>query len=157
LNQLKGVLIKSSDPLFKIDASVAIGSADSAVVAKAALAIATSTRVAATDSLTILYVLSAQPAARDLITEYARTHLASLLNVFPGPARPLIVKLSEGYCQPEDAAKVEAFFRPKLSMLGGGELELAQTTEQIAVCSALKTAKGTEIEAALANGAGESD
>jgi aminopeptidase N len=151
LDQLKGVLIKSSDPLFKIDASVAIGSADSAVVAKAALAIAMSTTVAATDSLTILYVLSAQPAARDLTTEYARTHLASLLNVFPGPARPLIVKLSEGYCQPEDAAKVEAFFRPKLSMLGGGELELAQTTEQIAVCSALKTAKGTEIVAALAN------
>ena len=151
LDQLKGVLIKSSDPLFKLDASVAIGSADTAALAKAAVPIALSAGVTATDSLTILYLLSAQPGARDVTTEFARTHLASLLSVFPGPARPLIVKLSEGYCQPEDAAKLEAFFRPKLTMLGGGELELSQTTEQIEVCAALKTAKGTEIVAALAN------
>jgi hypothetical protein len=61
------------------------------------------------------------------------------------------VKLFEGYCEPGDAARVEAFFRPKLKMLGGGELELSQTTEQIGVCAALKKVKGAEIVAALAS------
>ena len=149
LNQLRDVLVKSSDPLYKLDASVAIGSADTASLAQPALAIAMSAGVQATESLYIVYVLSSQPGARAVTTEYAQHNLARLLKVFPGPARPYIVKLFEGYCGPEDAAKVDAFFEPKLKMLGGGELELSQTKEQIAVCAALKEAKGAEIVAAL--------
>jgi hypothetical protein len=149
LNQLKVILIRSSDPLFKLDASIAIGSADSPALAKAALSIAMSPGVASTDSFYSLYVLSGQPGAREVTTEYVRKNLAHVLKVFPGPARPFIVKLFEGFCEPDDAARVDAFFQPKLKMLGGGELELSQTKEQIGVCAALKKAKSAEIMAAL--------
>jgi hypothetical protein len=71
--------------------------------------------------------------------------------VFPGPARPYVLKLFEGYCEPADATRIDAYFQPKLKMLGGGELELAQVKEQIGVCSALKNAKGAEIVAAFAH------
>jgi hypothetical protein len=62
-----------------------------------------------------------------------------------------MVRIFEGYCGPGDVARIEAFFRPKLEAMGGGELELAKTEERIGLCSALKTAKGGEIQAALAN------
>ena len=151
LNRLKEVVIKSSDPLFKLDASLAIGSADTASLANAALATAMSPGVPSTESFYIIYGLSSRPGTRQVTTAYAQNNLARLLKVFPGPLRPLIVNLFEGYCEPADAAKVDAYFQPKLKMLGGGELELAQTKEKIGVCAALKRAKGAEIVAALAN------
>ena len=151
LNQLKDVLVKSSDPLYKVDAAIAIGSADTATLAAAALSIAMSPGVQPSDSFYIIYVLSSRPETRQVTTEYTQNNLPQLLKVFPGPLRPFLVKLSEGYCNPDDAAKVDAFFQPKLKMLGGGELELSQTKEQIGVCAALKKAKGAEILSALSS------
>jgi hypothetical protein len=61
------------------------------------------------------------------------------------------VKLFEGYCDPADATRVDAYFQSKLKTLGGGELELAQTKEKIGVCASLKRAKSAEVVAALTN------
>jgi len=73
------------------------------------------------------------------------------MRFFPGTLRPRIVSMFEGYCGPHDAATVDAFIQPRLRLLGGGELELAKTTEQIGLCSALKEAKGAEIAAVFAD------
>lgn len=151
LKQLKDVLVKSSDPQYRLDASAAIGLADTAALATEGLSIAMSPGVPTTESFYIIYSLSSRPVTREVTTEYVQKNLARLLKVFPGPARPFVVKLFEGYCEPADAARIDAYFQPKLKMLGGGELELAQTKEQIGVCSALKNAKGAEIVAAFAH------
>ena len=151
MTRLKDVLIASSDPLLKSDVSGAIGCADTAALAQAALAIAFSPGVPTTDSRWITYALSNEPGARDTATLYVRDNWARLMDFFPGPTRPFMVRMFEGYCGAGDAAMVEAFFRPKLEAMGGGELELAQTEERIGLCSALRTAKGAEIQAALAN------
>ena len=58
--------------------------------------------------------------------------------------------LFDGYCAAGDVAKADAYMQPKLKELGGGELELARTKERIARCVALKSAKGAEINAVLA-------
>ena len=73
------------------------------------------------------------------------------MDLFPSFARPRIVDMFEGYCATDEAANIEIFFRPKLEAMGGGELELAQTKERIGLCAALKSAKGAEITAVLAN------
>jgi aminopeptidase N len=149
VNQLKEVLITSSDPLFRLDAAVAIGAADTAVLANTALAVATSPGVPTIEAFYIFNSLSGRQGTRQVTTEYVQNNLPLLLKVFVGPVRTYIVKLFEGYCEPADAARVDAFFQPKLKMLGGGELALAQTKEKIGVCAALKSAKGAEITAAL--------
>ena len=150
LSRLREVLSKSPDPLLKLDASSAMGSADAAL-AKPALATVTLAGVSSTESLYIIAGLSSRPGTRKITTEYIQNNLPRLLKVFPAYLQPSLVKFFGGYCDPDDAAKVDAYFQPKLKMLGGGELELAQTKEKIGLCASLKSAKGAEIAAALTN------
>ena len=151
LNRLKDALQQSADPLFKFDASIAIGSVDSAPLADAALAIATSHAIESTFATRIVYVASGHPGSRETTTTYVQNHLARVLELFPPAWWPSIVRMFAGYCDADAAARVEAFFTPRLKELGGGELQLAKTEEQIRVCAALKRAKGSEIAAAFAN------
>jgi len=65
----------------------------------------------------------------------------------------VIIRICDGYCAPGDVARVDAFMKPKLATLGGGELELERAAERIAQCVALTTAKTAEIGAALAKSA----
>lgn len=151
LARLKDALLKSSDPQFKRDISIAIGAGETESLADAALAIATSPGVGSPESMHILFSLVRQPGARDRTTTFVRNNFARLVDLFPNFARPRIVGMFGGYCATDEAANMEIFFRPKLQALGGGELELAQTKERIGLCAALKSAKGAEIAAALAN------
>ena len=151
LSQLKDVLLRSSDPQFKVDASIAIGSVETAASADTSLKIATSPGIQSPESMRILYVLSAQPGARDTTTKFVEDNFVQIVELFPGFARPSIVSLFDGYCDPNDAARLGSFFQPRLKVLGGGELELAKTKEQIGICAALKNARGAEIVAAFAN------
>jgi hypothetical protein len=151
LNRLKDALQQSADPLFKFDAAIAIGSVDSAPLADAALAMATSQAIETTLAMRIVHMASSQPGSREATLTYVQNHLARVLELFPPAWWPGTVRLFDGYCDADAAARVEAFFAPRLKELGGGELQLAQTEEQIRVCAALKHAKGTEIAAAFAH------
>jgi len=151
LRLLQEMLIQSSDPLFRIDAAFAIGSADTAALAEAALSVAASPGITPPESLRIIYSLSRQPGARQTAIAFLESNFTQVLGILPGAFRPRIVSMFEGYCGPNDAATVDAFIQPRLRLLGGGELELAKTKEQIGLCSALKEAKGAEIAAAFAD------
>jgi hypothetical protein len=151
LARLKEAMLKSSDPQFKRDLSIAIGGGDTASLADAALAIATSPGIGSLESMYVFFSLVQHPGARDRTTMFARNNFARLLDLFPSFARPRIVDMFGGYCAIDEAASIETFFRPKLEAMGGGELELAQTKERIGLCASLKSAKGAEIAAALAN------
>ena len=151
ITALRDALIKSTDPLFRQQAAVAIGSADTPVLADAAIA-------ARDVSGNGLVRHAHDPHLPACATRRARTRWSrfvdknfdSVMEKFPGFARPMVIKFFEGFCRKEDVARVEAFVRPKLAALGGGELELAQTKERIGLCVALKEAKGAEIAAVLA-------
>jgi len=151
LIRLKDALQKSSDPLFKYDASVAIGSVDNPALAEAALQIATSQGLESSFATRIVYVLSGHPGSREPTTAYIENNLPRVLGLFPPGWWPSIVRMFDGFCDPDAAAKVEGFFTPRLKELGGGELQIAKTTEQIRVCAALKNARGSEIAAAFAH------
>ena len=60
-------------------------------------------------------------------------------------------RCSAGTAQRATSRASNDWIQPNLAQLGGGELELAQTKERIALCAALKSAKQAEIARALAN------
>jgi hypothetical protein len=102
------------------------------------------------DTIVIVITLSHQPEAREAVVRFAADNFETLMKTFPGFARPQVIHLFDGFCTPQHIEKVEAYVRPKLAALGGGELELAQSKERIGLCVALKNAKAAEIATTLA-------
>jgi aminopeptidase N len=150
IKELRDALVKSTDPLFRQQASSAIGSADTAALAAASLGVALSPGMQAFDTIVIVITLSHQPEAREAVVRFAADNFETLMKTFPGFARPQVIHLFDGFCTPQHIERVEAYVRPKLAALGGGELELAQSKERIGLCVALKNAKAAEIATTLA-------
>jgi aminopeptidase N len=149
MTQLKAVLVKSSDPLIRQEATTAIGSADTPVLAEAALGLALSPDMQPLETMGIVFNTAGHPGSRETALTFTDKNFKKVMDSFPGFARPQFVTLFNGHCASDDIAKADAYMQPKLHELGGGELELAQTKERIALCLALKNAKGAEIGAAL--------
>jgi alanyl aminopeptidase len=120
------------------------------VLADEALRIAFAPGMQSLETVRMFFALSRQPNAREALATEADRNFKRLLEAFPGFLRPRIVEMFDGYCSKADIARVERWIQPNLAQLGGGELELAQTKERIALCVALKDAKGEEISRALA-------
>ena len=150
MKQLRDAMVKSTDPLFRSDAAQAIGAADTPTLATAALEFSLTAGVQSLETVRMLFALSAQPDSRDTVIHFVDRHFKRIMEAFPGFAKPEIISLYEGYCDTAQVAKVAAVVQPKLQVLGGGELKLAQTKDLIRRCAALKDAKRAEISAALA-------
>jgi aminopeptidase N len=150
MTRVRDAMVNSADPLFRDQASRAIGGADTPALAEAALKLAFSGGVQSIESSKIVIRLSRQPGARDAVVGFADRNFKQVIETFPGAARPMIIELFNGYCSAGDIARTDAYVKPKMQILGGGELELAQAKERIGLCVALKDAKGKEIGAVLA-------
>ncbi|MEY2883051.1 MAG: hypothetical protein RL490_775, partial [Pseudomonadota bacterium] len=150
MEDLSKRLIASNDPLFRAQASVAMGYADTPEQVTAAQRLALAPGMQSLETVRMIGALGSQPAARDSTVAFVNANFPRLMESFPGFAKTSIIRLYSGYCDTADIAKVEAAVRPKLAAIGGGELELAQTKERIAQCAALKEAKGAEIASVLA-------
>jgi aminopeptidase N len=151
MKRLQEAMLKSTDSLFRSHGTSAIGGADTPELAQEALRIAFSPGMQSLEGVRIFFALSEQPNAREALAVEADRNFKRLMEAFPGFARPHIVELFGGFCATSDIARVEQWIQPNLAQLGGGELELAQTKERIALCAALKSAKKGEIARALAN------
>jgi hypothetical protein len=150
MTQLETVLVKSLDPLFREEASSAIGSADTPALAEVALGLALSPGIQPQETIRIVFKAASQPGSRETALAFADKDFQRVMESFPGYARTQFVTLFDGHCAAGDVAKADAYMQPKLKALGGGELELAQTKERIERCFALKSSKGREIAAVLA-------
>ncbi|HUN27865.1 MAG TPA: M1 family metallopeptidase [Steroidobacteraceae bacterium] len=149
MSRLAAVATRSSDPLLADQAASAIGTADTPALAQQAIDLAASGRVPQLDAIGVLMALSRRPGVRDAAVHYADQHFSELVASVPGFERPELAELFAGYCSPAGAERAEAFVRPRMKALGGGQLELARVKEQIIRCAQLKSAKEREIDAAL--------
>jgi aminopeptidase N len=149
-NQLFAALKASSDPLFRAQAALALGSVEDAAAIAHVLKRTTDTGLISRERTTILAALAFNRSARDATTAYIAGNFKPVVESFPGFARAGIIGYFDGYCSRDAIERVESLIRPNLATLGGGELELSQTKERIGQCTALKEAKGAEISAALA-------
>jgi hypothetical protein len=151
MKRLHESMLKSTDSLFRQHSSVAIGAADTPELAKEALRMAFDPGMQSLETVRLFFSLSFQPNSREELAVMADRNFKTLLDAFPGFLRPRIVELFGGYCTKADIARVDRWIQPNLAQLGGGELELSQTKERIALCVALREANGAEISRALAD------
>lgn len=150
IDRLWPVLLKSNDPLFRSQASRALGRAEGTETIAHVQQLAMGEGLQSLERTNALSSLAANPAARDATTAFVSKNFTRVVESFPGFGRAGIIAFYNGYCTPADAARVEALVRPNLAVLGGGELELSQTKERIGQCAALKDARGEQIAAVLA-------
>jgi aminopeptidase N len=151
MKQLHEAMLKSTDSLFRQYSAVAIGMADTPALADEALKIGFSPGMQSLETVRLFFALANQPNAREALAAVAESNFNRLVDTFPGFLKPRVVELFGGFCSKADIARVDRWVQPKLAQLGGGELELSQTKEGIALCVALKDAKGAEIARALAH------
>jgi hypothetical protein len=149
MRELRDALAKSTEPLFREQALLGLAAADTPELARAALDMSMSEGIHSLETARILFGISRQPLGRGVALEFVEKEFERVMSVLPAFLRPHLSTLYARSCTPEDIAKVDAFIRPKLAMLGGGELELEQTKQRIRLCTALKSAKRSEIAAAL--------
>lgn len=149
MRELRDALAQSTDPLFREQALLGLMAADTPELARAALDMSFSKGVHSLETARIILSISRHPLARDVAIDFVTKELDRVLHAMPTFLRPQLSMLYARSCTPEDIARVEAFIRPKLAALGGGELELEQTKQRIQLCTALKAAKRSEIAAAL--------
>jgi aminopeptidase N len=149
-NTLFGALKASQDPLFRAQAASALGAVESADAVPHVQKLAMGEGLISRERTTILASLTFNRGSRDATTAYVANNFKMVVESFPGFGRAGIIGFFDGYCSRDAIDRVEGLIRPNLAVLGGGELELAQTKERIGQCAALKAAKGEEISAALA-------
>jgi aminopeptidase N len=153
MTKLRDALVKSSDPLFRQHAGEALGAADTPALGETAVQVALSPGVQSIEMAMIVLRAAQHPGARPIVVKRVDQDFKRMMESLPGFARPVIIRLFNGYCSPGDVERVDAYMQPKLKMLGGGELDLARAKERIGQCIALKTAKSAEIGAALTKAA----
>ena len=149
MTKLRDAFVKSSDPLFRRQACEALGAADTPELGAAAVDLALSPGVQSVETALIVLHAAQHPGARLTVVKRVEQDFKRVMESLPGFARPVIIRLFDGYCSPGDVERVDAYMKPKLKTLGGGELELTRAEERIGQCVALKTAKSAEISAAL--------
>jgi aminopeptidase N len=149
MRALRDALVQSTEPLFREQAIVGLAAADTPELARAALDMSLSKGIHSLETARLILGLSRQPLARDTTIDFVARELDRVLHAMPTFLRPQLSTLYARSCAPDDITRVEAFIRPKLAMLGGGELELEQAKQRIRLCAALKSAKKSEIAAAL--------
>ncbi len=150
MRELRDALAKSTEPLFREQAVLGLSAADTPELARAALDMSLSEGIHSLETVRIIFFgIARQPLGRAVAIDFVEKELERVMNALPTFLRRQLSTLYARSCDTEDIAKVEAFIRPKLAMLGGGELELEQTKQRIKLCAALKSAKGAEIAAAL--------
>jgi aminopeptidase N len=149
MNRLLEALLPAQDPLFRRHAAAALGSADTPELAKRALAVSDDSRLQNLERIYILFWLLQQESTRDLAFNHVMANFDTVQPLFSGFGNAILT-IGSGYCSEEKAQMVDSALRPKLGMLGGGELDLERSLASIRQCAALKQAKGPEISAALA-------
>jgi aminopeptidase N len=150
VDQLYAALKASQDPLFRAQAASALGAVEGDAAATRVQGLAMGEGLISRERTTILASLAFNRGSRDATTAYVSSNFRKVVESFPGFARAGVIGFFDGYCSRDAIERVDSLIRPNLAILGGGELELAQTKERIGQCAALKAAKGGEISAALA-------
>ncbi len=146
---LSKALLASQDPLFRAQAASAIGAVATGEQADVALELAFADGMQALETTGLVGSVARQPAGRRVAVNFAEANFSRLLASYPGFSKRGIISLFSGFCSEADAVRVETLLTPRLTELGGGELELSQAVAGIRRCAALNAAKGGEIAAVL--------
>lgn len=150
--RLHAALLVSQDPLFRGQAALGLGAADTPDLARAALAYVEDARLQGLERLDIGFGLLNAPATRDLALEHIDRNFDTYRALAGSFAGAQLMSTGSAYCAEADAVRVERTLRPRLATVGG-ELDLRRSLAGIRECAELARAKAAEMSAALASAA----
>jgi len=102
------------------------------------------------EPLSIISRQMARNATSDLTFQWMKANAEALFDLMPAARRAtMLPSLGQYFCSIEKAEEWESFIASRAEALPGYERDLAQATESIRLCAALKDARGAELLAAL--------
>jgi alanyl aminopeptidase len=147
--------LASEDPAFRSTALGALARAeDPLLVKKLQAAMLGDSRVKGTEFTNILFRQMIRTKTTDLTYQWLKANDTVILAKLPEAFRPTLVPaLGGAFCSKAQATEWSAFVNSHKAELPGYERSLAQVTESINLCAALRLARGDELVAAfLKNG-----
>ncbi|HEY4092829.1 MAG TPA: M1 family metallopeptidase [Luteibacter sp.] len=130
---------KTSDPAKRNAMLVALGDANDAAVANKARDFALSKDVKVGEMAMVLAGGRDSEKSRDELWQWFTTNYDKIVartGSFAGGKLPALG--AKGGCSKAEADRLSAFFKPRMGQVSGAERGLAQTSEEILLCSALK-------------------
>ncbi len=127
---------------------LALGQFREPAILESALGIVLTDEFDVRDSLTIL-LYNGDYDTRDVTFGFVEKNYDKLIERLPGEGQPEIVGVAYSTCDEAGKARVEAFFKDRMTKLKGGTRRLQQALEAISVCIAGKKAEEPSLTAFL--------
>ena len=142
----------AEDPAFRNAATGALARVeDPALVARLQSAVLEE-NFKGTEMLGIVFRQMVRDATTDLTYDWLRENDEAIIAMIPETFRSRIVPaFGQAFCTLERADEWQAFISSHADKLPGYERSLAQATERVRLCAALRAAKGSELRAAFDN------
>ena len=143
--------LASEDPAFRSEAFGALARAeDPLLVKKLQIAMLEDPRFKGTEFTLVLFRQMLRSRTADLTYEWFKANDKVILSKLPEAFRPTLVPaLGAAFCSKAQATAWNAFVTSHKQELPGYERSLAQVTESINLCAALRLARGDELVAAF--------
>jgi len=152
-DQLLARALASQDPAFRSSAFGALARVeDPALVKKLQTALLDDPRFKGTEFTRVLFRQMVRSRTTDLTYQWFKANDTVILAKLPEAFRPTLVPaLGQAFCTEAQATEWSTFISSHEQALPGHERSLAQVTESINLCAALRLARGDELVAAFLN------
>jgi alanyl aminopeptidase len=137
------------DPLFEAASATALGAVRDPALLPRVHALALGDTVGPRESFSLIAEALAEPALREQHWRWTRDNFASIVERIPGQWRRRTPRFAAAFCSEERLTELEELFNAHAARVPGYQRALAQSKEQIRLCSAL-SAPGRALGAALA-------
>lgn len=136
-----------NDPVFELAVAYAIGQNRDPELSERILSLALSGELGSRESLTIVQGQMRQSETKAVTWAWLQSHLPEFLEVIPRQRKRSAPALANSMCSLESRDALIELFESYGDLAEGHERSLTQTTERIALCAALDSAKGDEVKA----------
>jgi alanyl aminopeptidase len=143
--------LKSDDPLVRRHLLAALLRVTDPALAAKARALLVDERLRTNEVWLVLDRPLRDPRTRDAHWAWFTKDFDAIAAKVPEAERGWLPWAAAAFCDTERANQADAFFRPRLDQMPGGERQLAQVLESVRLCAARKKAQGESADAFFEN------
>jgi alanyl aminopeptidase len=149
-DRLLKMTIESDDAAFRLAAAGALARVEDPALVRKLQAAVLADSFKGTEMVGVVFRQMGRPATREATYAWLRQNDKTIIGMFPETFRSAIVPaLGGAFCSNGLADEWQAFVRSHASLIPGYERSLAQATEGIRLCAALKQASAASLIAAF--------
>jgi alanyl aminopeptidase len=142
-----GRTLTERDPRLRANMLQALASTKDPALSDRALELVFHERLDVAELTTGIFVQASQRETRERAFSFVTSRWDDITKRLPASWRPGLATAFDGSCSVDDAARLNAFFAPKVDEVAGLERALAQALETIRLCAARKASHGDAIRA----------